>query len=242
MGEPPSGRSRALPDYFSNISQPIPDPPPFIGNLGPTLKKVHECPLNEKSIPPVPRARNLMAPRPQRDARYPQRTPSHTVSMPHKKICRNEPNPRCEHFFRPSKRGSHLLCSPKRPSLCGCEPRPEVGRILDAKLSEETLKEMKFNERVAFRRQVLDGSDREISPRSGTVPPADPSYQTGRHGPVSGSGGSLPERNSRWCRLRISEVEQEAPSTVFRLRERGAVPSLNSGFLGHAVSGDAQRR
>jgi len=40
--------------------------------------------------------------------------------------------------------------------LPGCEPRPEVGRILDAKLSEETLQQMKFTERVAFRRQVLE--------------------------------------------------------------------------------------
>ena len=41
-------------------------------------------------------------------------------------------------------------------SLPGCEPRPEVRRILDVKLSEETLQEMKFTERVAFRRQVLE--------------------------------------------------------------------------------------
>lgn len=38
----------------------------------------------------------------------------------------------------------------------GCEPRPEVRRILDEKLSEKILDEMRFTERVAFRRQVLE--------------------------------------------------------------------------------------
>jgi thiol-disulfide isomerase/thioredoxin len=41
--------------------------------------------------------------------------------------------------------------------LPGCEPRSEVRRILDDKLSEEVLQRMKFPERVAFRRQVLEG-------------------------------------------------------------------------------------
>lgn len=40
--------------------------------------------------------------------------------------------------------------------LPGCEPSPEVRRILDSKLSEETLQEMKFTQRVSFRRQVLE--------------------------------------------------------------------------------------
>src|ERR1035438_3817632 len=82
----------------------------------------------------------------------------HTRSLcPTRKYAETNPIPDANTSSVRRKRGSHLLCSPKRPSLCGCEPRPEVGRILDAKLSEETLKEMKFNERVAFRRQVLDG-------------------------------------------------------------------------------------
>jgi thiol-disulfide isomerase/thioredoxin len=37
-----------------------------------------------------------------------------------------------------------------------CEPQPEVRRILDEKLSEAALKDLKFPERVAFRRQVLE--------------------------------------------------------------------------------------
>ena len=48
-----------------------------------------------------------------------------------------------------------LFAQPSQ-SLPGCEPRPEVRRILDEKLSEEALQEMKFPERVAFRRQVLE--------------------------------------------------------------------------------------
>ena len=42
------------------------------------------------------------------------------------------------------------------PALPGCEPRPEVRQILEEKLSERDLQEMKFTERVAFRRQVLE--------------------------------------------------------------------------------------
>src|SRR5580658_6157140 len=40
--------------------------------------------------------------------------------------------------------------------LPGCDPRPEVRRILDEKLSEEALQQMKFAQRVAFRRQILE--------------------------------------------------------------------------------------
>ena len=40
--------------------------------------------------------------------------------------------------------------------LPGCEPRPEVRQILDDKLSEQTLQQMKFAERVALRREVLE--------------------------------------------------------------------------------------
>src|ERR1700693_3093616 len=37
-----------------------------------------------------------------------------------------------------------------------CEPPPGVRQILDRKLSEEVLQQMKFTERVAFRRQLLE--------------------------------------------------------------------------------------
>ncbi len=52
--------------------------------------------------------------------------------------------------------------------LPGCEPRPEVRRILDERLAENALLEMMFSERVAFRRQVLEGLiakyPREVEP------------------------------------------------------------------------------
>jgi thiol-disulfide isomerase/thioredoxin len=41
-------------------------------------------------------------------------------------------------------------------ALPGCEPPPAVRRVLDERLSEKALQEMKFAERVAFRRQVLE--------------------------------------------------------------------------------------
>src|SRR5580700_5810216 len=41
-------------------------------------------------------------------------------------------------------------------ALPGCEPRPEVRQVLDERLSEKALQEMKFSERAAFRRQVLE--------------------------------------------------------------------------------------
>ena len=41
-------------------------------------------------------------------------------------------------------------------ALPGCEPRPEVRQILDAKLASKNLQEMNFAERVAYRRQVLE--------------------------------------------------------------------------------------
>ena len=41
-------------------------------------------------------------------------------------------------------------------ALPGCEPPPEVRRVLDERLSEKALQEMKFTARVAFRRQVLE--------------------------------------------------------------------------------------
>ncbi len=41
-------------------------------------------------------------------------------------------------------------------ALPGCEPRPEVRRTLDERLSEEALQELKFTERAALRRQVLE--------------------------------------------------------------------------------------
>ncbi|MDR3717539.1 MAG: TlpA disulfide reductase family protein [Bryobacteraceae bacterium] len=40
--------------------------------------------------------------------------------------------------------------------LPGCEPQPEVRRILEEKLSGQTLQQMRFTERVAYRRQVLE--------------------------------------------------------------------------------------
>lgn len=48
-----------------------------------------------------------------------------------------------------------LLAQPSPPET-SCDPPPEVRRILDEKLSEEALQEMKFAERVAFRRDVLE--------------------------------------------------------------------------------------
>jgi len=41
-------------------------------------------------------------------------------------------------------------------ALAGCEPRPEVRQVLDERLAEKALRQMKFTERVAFRRQVLE--------------------------------------------------------------------------------------
>jgi thiol-disulfide isomerase/thioredoxin len=49
-----------------------------------------------------------------------------------------------------------MLCAQSPPDLPGCEPRPEVRQILEAKLSEETLQEMKFADRVVYRRQALE--------------------------------------------------------------------------------------
>ena len=51
---------------------------------------------------------------------------------------------------------SPALFAQSAPALSGCEPRPEVRQILDEKLSEKALREMKFAARVAFRRQVLE--------------------------------------------------------------------------------------
>jgi thiol-disulfide isomerase/thioredoxin len=51
---------------------------------------------------------------------------------------------------------SPALFAQSSAALPGCEPRPEVRRVLDEKLSEKALQEMKFTERVAFRRQVLE--------------------------------------------------------------------------------------
>jgi outer membrane protein assembly factor BamD (BamD/ComL family) len=51
---------------------------------------------------------------------------------------------------------SPALFAQSAPALSGCEPRPEVRQILDEKLSEKALQEMKFTARVAFRRQVLE--------------------------------------------------------------------------------------
>jgi hypothetical protein len=52
--------------------------------------------------------------------------------------------------------GFPALFGQSPPAVPGCEPRPEVRRILDEKLSEEALQQMKFTERVALRRQVLE--------------------------------------------------------------------------------------
>ncbi len=52
--------------------------------------------------------------------------------------------------------GCPTLFAQLSPPLPGCEARPEVRRILDEKLSKEALQEMKFTERVALRRQVLE--------------------------------------------------------------------------------------
>ena len=49
-----------------------------------------------------------------------------------------------------------IAAGPLFAALPGCEPRPEVRLVLDEKLSGEALQEMKFNQRVAFRRQVLE--------------------------------------------------------------------------------------
>jgi thiol-disulfide isomerase/thioredoxin len=52
--------------------------------------------------------------------------------------------------------GCAALFAQPSAALPGCEARPEVRRILDEKLSQETLQEMKFTERVALRRDVLE--------------------------------------------------------------------------------------
>src|SRR5579863_4121782 len=52
---------------------------------------------------------------------------------------------------------SPALSAQSYAPLPGCEPRPEVRWILDERLAENALLEMKFSERVAFRRQVLEG-------------------------------------------------------------------------------------
>ena len=52
--------------------------------------------------------------------------------------------------------GWQALFAQSPAALPGCEPRPEVRQILEEKLSDKTLQEMKFAERVAFRRQTLD--------------------------------------------------------------------------------------
>ena len=63
---------------------------------------------------------------------------------------------------------SPVLFAQSSAALPGCEPRPEVRQVLNEKLSEKTLQEIKFTERVAFRRQVLEGLiaqyPREVEP------------------------------------------------------------------------------
>ena len=53
-------------------------------------------------------------------------------------------------------------------SLPGCEPRAEVQQTIENQLSERTLQQMKFAERVSFRRGVLEGLiakyPREVEP------------------------------------------------------------------------------
>ena len=53
-------------------------------------------------------------------------------------------------------------------ALPGCEPRPEVRQVLDEKLSDKALREMKFADRLVFRKQVLEGLiaqyPREVEP------------------------------------------------------------------------------
>jgi hypothetical protein len=52
--------------------------------------------------------------------------------------------------------GCVALAAQPSQVLPGCEPRPEVRQVLDEKLSEQTLQQMKFAERVALRREVLE--------------------------------------------------------------------------------------
>jgi hypothetical protein len=58
--------------------------------------------------------------------------------------------------------------------LPGCEPRPEVRRILDENLSEEAIQQMKFAQRVVFRRQILEELiakyPREVEPYRRLIP------------------------------------------------------------------------
>jgi hypothetical protein len=51
---------------------------------------------------------------------------------------------------------SPALFAQSSAPLPGCEPGPEVRPILDERLADKALLEMKFTERVAFRRQVLE--------------------------------------------------------------------------------------
>ncbi len=48
------------------------------------------------------------------------------------------------------------LAAQSPATLPSCEPRPEVRQAIDGKLAEKSLQEMKFAERVAFRRRVLE--------------------------------------------------------------------------------------
>jgi len=49
-----------------------------------------------------------------------------------------------------------VLFAQSSAALPGCEVRPEVRQVLEVKLSEETLKNLKFTEQNALRRQVLE--------------------------------------------------------------------------------------
>lgn len=52
--------------------------------------------------------------------------------------------------------GSPTLFSQSSLVLTGCEPQPEVRRILDERLSGEALQEIKFAERMALRGKILE--------------------------------------------------------------------------------------
>lgn len=52
--------------------------------------------------------------------------------------------------------GCPVLFGQSSAAVPGCEPQPEVRQLLGEKLSEKALQGMKFTDRVAFRRQVLE--------------------------------------------------------------------------------------
>ncbi|HTQ58369.1 MAG TPA: TlpA disulfide reductase family protein [Bryobacteraceae bacterium] len=52
--------------------------------------------------------------------------------------------------------GPGFLAAQAPPALPGCEPAPEVRQVLEDKLAPKTLQDMRFADRIAYRRNVLE--------------------------------------------------------------------------------------